>query len=120
VVEPVSRLLVTMTRFARGDLDARTGPPRERGELGELCNAFDRMADRIRAQHNPLLRHLRDMYPRVVRVLLTGYPQIDTVVEAVNQGAFFRFAVKPWDDQQLLGHIRAAFRHHHQLMEERP
>lgn len=66
------------------------------------------------------LRHLRDMYPRVVRVLLTGYPQIDTVVEAVNQGAFFRFAVKPWDDQQLLGHIRAAFRHHHQLMEERP
>jgi putative nucleotidyltransferase with HDIG domain len=39
--------------------------------------------------------------PDVVRILLTGYADVETVINAVNEGEVFRVLVKPWNDNVL-------------------
>jgi EAL domain-containing protein (putative c-di-GMP-specific phosphodiesterase class I)/FixJ family two-component response regulator len=52
----------------------------------------------------------KDLYPDTVRIVLSGYTELQSVTEAVNQGAIYKFLTKPWDDEQLRGHIEEAFR----------
>ncbi|HZN85845.1 MAG TPA: HD domain-containing phosphohydrolase [Burkholderiales bacterium] len=40
--------------------------------------------------------------PDAVRVLLTGYADVESTVRAVNEGEIFRYLAKPWDDAFLL------------------
>jgi len=48
-----------------------------------------------------LLRQVKDKSPNTMRLLLTGYSELDAVVDSVNEGEIFRFLNKPWDAQQL-------------------
>ena len=43
-----------------------------------------------------LLRIARTKYPRVVRMVLSGYTQVSTILTAINQGEVFRYITKPW------------------------
>jgi len=43
----------------------------------------------------------RKLYPDAVRVLLTGYADMDVAIRAVNEGKLFRFLTKPWQDEEL-------------------
>ena len=56
------------------------------------------------------LSRVRDMYPDTVRLVLSGYTDLETITEAINQGSAYRFLTKPWNDNDLREHIRAAFR----------
>lgn len=56
------------------------------------------------------LSRVRLLYPQTVRIVLSGYAEIDTVTEAVNHGAIWKFFSKPWDDDKLIDEIRNAFR----------
>lgn len=56
------------------------------------------------------LRNARLLYPQTMRIMLSGYTELQAVTDAVNEGAIFKFLTKPWDDQQLRGHIAEAFR----------
>ncbi|HWS16044.1 MAG TPA: HD domain-containing phosphohydrolase [Candidatus Methylomirabilis sp.] len=49
-----------------------------------------------------LLSRVRDFSPDTVRVLLTGYADLPTAIEAINQGEVFRFHVKPWVDEEIV------------------
>jgi response regulator RpfG family c-di-GMP phosphodiesterase len=40
-------------------------------------------------------------YPETIRILLTGYSDLNAVVDAVNKGQIFYYVNKPWDEQQL-------------------
>ncbi|HEX8956967.1 MAG TPA: EAL domain-containing protein [Burkholderiaceae bacterium] len=53
----------------------------------------------------------KELYPDTVRIVLSGYTELHSVTDAVNQGAIYKFLTKPWDDEQLVGHIQEAFRH---------
>ena len=55
------------------------------------------------------LGELRQKYPRVVRVLLTGYSNIDHVVGAINEGHVYRYVSKPWDPSELKVVVRQCF-----------
>ena len=44
-----------------------------------------------------LLRIVKKDYPRIVRMVLSGYTQVTTLLTAINQGEIFRFITKPWD-----------------------
>ncbi len=55
-----------------------------------------------------LLRTVKDRWPRIQRVLLTGHADSSAVEEAVNQSEIFRFIWKPWDDGHLLITIQNA------------
>jgi response regulator RpfG family c-di-GMP phosphodiesterase len=48
------------------------------------------------------LRRSREVQPEALRILLTGYADIASTIEAVNQGEIFRYISKPWNDEVLL------------------
>jgi putative nucleotidyltransferase with HDIG domain len=56
-----------------------------------------------------LLSHVRERHPDVVRMMLTGYTEMDVAVEAINRGEIYRLITKPWNDDELRATIRQAF-----------
>lgn len=48
-----------------------------------------------------VLRKVRATSPGTVRVLLTGYTDLASLVGSINQGEIFRFVMKPWDNEEL-------------------
>src|SRR6185503_2626880 len=58
------------------------------------------------------LNIVKELYPDTVRIILSGYTDIEVVTESVNRGAVFKFLTKPWDDDLLREQVRDAFRRH--------
>ncbi|MDD2742864.1 MAG: EAL domain-containing protein [Rhodocyclaceae bacterium] len=56
------------------------------------------------------LARVRQLYPETIRIVLTGYTDLDSVTGAINRGAIYKFLTKPWDDDLLREQIREAFR----------
>lgn len=56
------------------------------------------------------LRLAKESCPDTVRIVLSGYTELQSVTDAVNEGAVYKFLTKPWDDVQLRGHVAEAFR----------
>ena len=48
-----------------------------------------------------VLREIKDLQPRALRVLLTGYSDLKAVLGSVNEGEVYRFVHKPWDNTEL-------------------
>jgi len=48
-----------------------------------------------------LLRRSREVSPRSVRILLTGYSDLAAIVGSINDGEVYRFISKPWDNNEL-------------------
>ncbi len=55
-----------------------------------------------------LLRLVRQKSPDTMRILLTGYSELDAVVASVNEGEIFRFISKPWNATELRDTVRQA------------
>jgi diguanylate cyclase (GGDEF)-like protein len=56
------------------------------------------------------LHRVKEMYPDTIRILLTGYADFTTVIDAVNQGDLYKVLSKPMDDELLRETTREAFR----------
>lgn len=56
------------------------------------------------------LRRAKALYPHTVRMVLSGYTELQSIIDAVNEGAIYKFLTKPWDDQLLREHVAEAFR----------
>ena len=67
---------------------------------------------------NILLSHAMRIQPEAIRILFTGYADIQAVLNAVNEGHIFRYILKPWDGDELIGVIRQGVLHY-ELVEER-
>ncbi len=48
-----------------------------------------------------LLREAKDLRPEAMRILLTGYSDLNAIIGSINEGEIFRFVNKPWDNQEL-------------------
>ena len=55
-----------------------------------------------------LLRRSQERTPDAVRIVLTAYTDIDSLMEAVNTGRIYHFIPKPWDPNELLVVVRRA------------
>ncbi|MGE5467595.1 MAG: EAL domain-containing protein [Ignavibacteria bacterium] len=62
-----------------------------------------------------LLQRVRSMYPKVVRIILSGYTEASTVAEAVNKGEIYKYLTKPWDNTELVALLRQAFVRHEEM-----
>ncbi|MHB1378621.1 MAG: EAL domain-containing protein [Desulfurivibrionaceae bacterium] len=62
---------------------------------------------------------VKALYPDTVRMVLSGYAELETVVQAVNEGAIYKFFVKPWDEEQLRAQIRDAFLYYEGVIQPR-
>ncbi len=47
------------------------------------------------------LKTIRDRYPDIIRIMLTGNTQLETAMKAVNEGEVYRFLTKPWNPEEL-------------------
>jgi CheY-like chemotaxis protein len=58
------------------------------------------------------LSQVRERYPDIVRISLTGYTEVDAITESINRGNIYKFFLKPWNDQQLKLEIRQALEYY--------
>ncbi|HEU0187883.1 MAG TPA: EAL domain-containing protein [Gallionellaceae bacterium] len=56
------------------------------------------------------LSQVKEMYPKTMRMVLSGYADLNSVTDAINRGEVYRFLNKPWDNDVLCGAIQDAFR----------
>lgn len=54
------------------------------------------------------LAEARRLYPDTVRLLLTGYADMDSTIAAINAGQIARYIAKPWNDQDVVLTVREA------------
>lgn len=52
---------------------------------------------------------IRTSHPEPVRILITGFADIDAIIDAINKGEIFRYIKKPWDEFQLRESIQNAY-----------
>ncbi|MAX23178.1 MAG: hypothetical protein CMJ19_01640, partial [Phycisphaeraceae bacterium] len=55
-----------------------------------------------------LLEMVRKRYPHIVRILTTAYAELDNAIDAVNEGAVFRYVTKPWNINELKSVLKNA------------
>lgn len=48
------------------------------------------------------LEEVRNRWPAVMRILLTGYADVTSTVAAINRGEIYRYISKPWDDNEIV------------------
>jgi diguanylate cyclase (GGDEF)-like protein/PAS domain S-box-containing protein len=56
------------------------------------------------------LSKVKEMYPDTMRIILSGYTGVETVLDSINRGAIYRFYTKPWNETELRDNVRLAFR----------
>ena len=54
------------------------------------------------------LRRVKSDHPEAIRLIFTGYADVQAVIDAVNQGNVFRYVAKPWNPDELIGVLREA------------
>lgn len=56
-----------------------------------------------------LLEQVKDRWPHIVRLLLTGYADVTSTIAAINKGQIHRYMNKPWNDDEVLLIVKEAF-----------
>jgi DNA-binding NtrC family response regulator len=59
-----------------------------------------------------LLKQTATIRPHMVRMILTGYTDVDTLVDAINSGLVYRYATKPWNNEDLRLTVKRALEHY--------
>ncbi|NNG02019.1 MAG: Flp pilus assembly complex ATPase component TadA [Desulfobacteraceae bacterium] len=66
-----------------------------------------------------LLTKVKSLYPETIRIMLTGYADVDAVMGAVNEGAVYKFITKPWNDHDLRLTVSLALEQYDLIQENR-
>lgn len=59
-----------------------------------------------------LLKQAASLRPHMVRIILTGYTDVGTLVEALNSGQVYKYVTKPWNNQELQLTVSRALEHY--------
>ncbi|TRZ51429.1 response regulator [bacterium] len=81
-----------------------------------LVIADQRMPEMTGAQ---FLAEARKLLPDTMRVLLTGYSDMDAIVDAINDGGIHRYLTKPWKDEDLLLQVHQVLEQYELILENR-
>lgn len=55
-----------------------------------------------------MLQKIKETHPEPIRILLTGYADINAVIDAINEGEVYRYVTKPWNTNELKTIITSA------------
>jgi DNA-binding NtrC family response regulator len=66
-----------------------------------------------------LLREAKKISPHTIRILLTGYSDLEQVIDSINTGEVYRYINKPWDNAKLRETVQFAARMYEQQKELR-
>jgi len=100
--ENVCRALKRCLRREGYDLFFATNP-QEALELLKTTTVDAVLSDHLMPNMTGLefLKMVRNRYPDCLRIMLTGHADMQTAIDAINQGEIYRFLTKPWDDTEL-------------------
>lgn len=62
---------------------------------------------------------IRDKYPDALKLILTGYSDIEAVIRAINEGQVFRYVKKPWNPDEMESVIKEAFEKYELIISNR-
>jgi DNA-binding NtrC family response regulator len=65
------------------------------------------------------LESILSVYPDTIRILLTGFSDINAVMDAINRGQVYKYLVKPWQNDELKMYIENALEIYHLRKENR-
>lgn len=65
------------------------------------------------------LTGVKEKYPDAIRIILSGYTDINSITEAVNRGHIYKFLLKPWNDDNLRIEIRQALNQYDLIQDNR-
>ena len=85
--------------------DPRRALERLKSEAVHIIVSDQRMPQMSGAE---FLAQASEIAPHSLRILLTGYSDLDAAVEALNNGGIFRYLTKPWDQQEMSFTLRQA------------
>lgn len=89
---------------------------KEAGKPFSLIISDQRMPGMTGAQ---FLEKAKKIFPNAMRVLLTGYSDMDAIVDAINRGEIHRYLTKPWNDDDLLLQVGQALEQYELVVENR-
>lgn len=81
----------------------------QQGIMPEVIIADQRMPG---MQGPEFLAQSRGFVPQAVRIILTGYTDVQDIIASINLGHVYRFITKPWNPEELLETVRISFEHH--------
>jgi len=55
-----------------------------------------------------LLAQVRERWPKVMRLMLTGTADLKAAISAINEGEIYRYLTKPWNDEEVVSTIKSA------------
>ncbi len=64
-----------------------------------------------------LLAAIKELQPEASRIIISGYADLNALVEAINRANIYRFIAKPWNDYELISTIGQALRHRQLMLE---
>jgi response regulator RpfG family c-di-GMP phosphodiesterase len=64
-----------------------------------------------------LLARVKSKYPQAVRMLFTGFADLESIIAAINQGHIYGFLKKPWQPEELEAAVRQAAAEYDRLTE---
>ncbi len=102
-VDDEPQILETMKLIFRGWHIATTTSPKDalqrlQSEPFGVIVSDQRMPEMTGVE---LLKEAKKLSPKSVRILLTGYSELNNIIEAINSGEVYRFIIKPWDNEKL-------------------
>lgn len=62
---------------------------------------------------------VRRSYPDTIRMLITGYPALESAIEAINKGQVHRYITKPWENEELKLIVKQALDYYDVLADNR-
>jgi response regulator RpfG family c-di-GMP phosphodiesterase len=108
ILKSIKRLLM------EEEIDVLTATSGQQGL--ELLRSTEEIALIISDQRMPgmtgvdFLKQAKEIVPDTLRIILTGYADIEATIDAINRGGAYRYICKPWNDAELIQIIRDALR----------
>jgi DNA-binding NtrC family response regulator len=115
IVDDEPANLRTLERLFRPDYQVVTAP--SGAEALALLERHD-VALLISDQRMPVITGIELMTktvairPQMVKILLTGYTDVDALIDALNSGLVYRYVTKPWNNDDLRVTVRRALEHY--------
>jgi len=113
LVDDEQNILSTLTRLLRADDreimtagDSQEGLKKLKDNNGADLVISDNKLPNISGLD--FLVKVKQLYPDTIRILITGYPDLESAIKAINNGQVYRFITKPWENEELKLTVRQA------------
>lgn len=124
IVDDEENILSSLSRLLRTDnLDvitagsAHEGLEKLRSSGGaDVVISDNRLPDTYGIE---FLVKVRQLFPDTIRILITGFPDLDSAIDAINRGQVYRYIAKPWDTKELKTIVTQAIEYYDMLRDNR-